>query len=206
VFHPAGLGSNRLPLSHKIKDVPVLEEQLVNNARRFFVVHVIDRAGWLHAWHWEALNSRRERLAAKARARLVFWLNAEAIALAYRHAPDLWAWRGGNIISFLPASAPASPPGVEPDTAPSSPLRTAESAINSLIAEQNHLIKEIPLHSSRRDSPAEAIKVGQRKAASQASRQTERAPLRIEGRPPPEAHMIGTLPPYPAKTACNPAP
>jgi hypothetical protein len=125
VLHPSGLGSNRLPLSHMIKDVPMLEEQLVITARRVSVVHLIARTGWLHTWLWEALNIRRERLAAKARARLVCWLDAEAIALASRHAPDLWAWRGG-ITSFLPAAAPASPPGVEPDTAPSRPLRTAE--------------------------------------------------------------------------------
>jgi hypothetical protein len=79
----------------------MLEEQLVNNARRHPVVQVIDRAGWLHAWDWEALNIRRERPGAKAQAQLVFWLDAVAIALASRHAPDLWAWRGG-ITSFCP--------------------------------------------------------------------------------------------------------
>jgi hypothetical protein len=116
VLYPAGLGTNRLPLSHKIKDVPMLEEQLVNNARRDPVVHLIDRTGWLHARRWEVSNIRRERLATKTRAQLVFWLDAKAIALASSHAPDIWAWRGG-IYSFLPAAAPASLPGVEPDTA-----------------------------------------------------------------------------------------
>jgi hypothetical protein len=140
------------------------------------VVQVIDRAGWLHAWDWEALNIRRERPGAKAQARLMFWLDAVAIALASRHAPDLWAWRGG-ITSFLPAAAPASPTGVEPDTAPSRPLRTAESADNSLITEQNHLMKESPFQSSGSDSRAEAMNVGQKATVSRASRRTERAPL-----------------------------
>jgi hypothetical protein len=105
VLQRAGLATNRLPLSDKILDVAMLEERLVNNARRDPVVHVIGRAGWLDAGRWEALNLRRERLAAEARARLVFWLDGEAIALAPRHAPDLWAWRGG-VYAFLPAAGP----------------------------------------------------------------------------------------------------
>ena len=103
----AGLRSDRLPLSDKILDVPMLEARLVNNARQAPVVHVIGRPGWFDAARWEAFNTRRERLAAKARARLVFWLDGEAIALASRSAPDLWAWRGG-VYSFLPAAAPGA--------------------------------------------------------------------------------------------------
>ncbi len=68
VIYPAGLGSNRLLLSHKIKDVPMLEEQLVITVRRVDVVHLIDRACWLHVRRWEVLNIRRERLAAKTLA------------------------------------------------------------------------------------------------------------------------------------------
>jgi tetratricopeptide (TPR) repeat protein len=87
VLHRAGLRSDRLPLSDKILDVPMLEARLVNNARQAPVVHVIGRPGWFDAARWEAFNTRRERLAAKARARLVFWLDGEAIALASRSAP-----------------------------------------------------------------------------------------------------------------------
>jgi hypothetical protein len=94
VLQRAGLTSNRLPLSKKILDVPMLEARLVKNARQAAVVHVIGRRGWFDAARWEAFNTRRERLAAEARARLVFWLDGEAIALASRSAPDLWAWRG----------------------------------------------------------------------------------------------------------------
>jgi tetratricopeptide (TPR) repeat protein len=109
VLHRAGLRSDRLPLSDKILDVPMLEARLVNNARQAPVVHVIGRPGWFDAARWEAFNTRRERLAAKARARLVFWLDGEAIALASRSAPDLWAWRSG-VYSFLPAAAPGAQP------------------------------------------------------------------------------------------------
>jgi hypothetical protein len=109
VLQRAGLRSDRLPLSDKILDVPMLEARLVNNARQAPVVHVIGRPGWFDAARWEAFNTRRERLAAKARARLVFWLDGEAIALASRSAPDLWAWRSG-VYAFLPAAAPGAQP------------------------------------------------------------------------------------------------
>jgi tetratricopeptide (TPR) repeat protein len=107
VMKRAGLRSDRLPLSAKIVDVPMLEERLVNNARQAPVVHVIGCQGWFDEARWEAFNARRERLAANARARLVFWLDGEAIAQASRSAPDLWAWRGG-VYSFLPATAPGA--------------------------------------------------------------------------------------------------
>jgi len=109
VLQRAGLRSDRLPLSDKILDVPMLEARLVNNARQAPVVHVIGRPGWFDAARWEAFNTRRERLAADARARLVFWLDGEAIALASRSAPDLWAWRSG-VYAFLPAAAPGAQP------------------------------------------------------------------------------------------------
>jgi tetratricopeptide (TPR) repeat protein len=121
VLQRAGLRSDRLPLSDKILDVPMLEARLVNNARQAPVVHVIGRPGWFDAARWEAFNTRRERLAAKARARLVFWLDGEAIALASRSAPDLWAWRSG-VYAFLPAAAPGAQPapgGVRPWPMPS---------------------------------------------------------------------------------------
>ena len=110
VLRAAGLASNRLPLSNKITDVATLEARLVKNARAAPVVHVIGRPGWFDAPRWDAFNARRERLAADARARLVFWLDAEAIALASRGAPDLWAWRGG-VYAFVPGAAPAPEPG-----------------------------------------------------------------------------------------------
>jgi tetratricopeptide (TPR) repeat protein len=109
VLQFAGLRSDRLPLSDKILDVPMLEARLVKNARQAPVVHVIGRPGWFDAARWEAFNTRRERLAADARARLVFWLDREAIALASRSAPDLWAWRSG-VYTFLPAAAPGAQP------------------------------------------------------------------------------------------------
>jgi hypothetical protein len=114
VLKRAGLRSDRLPLSDKIADVPMLEARLVNNARQAAVGHVIGRPGKFDAARWDAFNVRRERLATEARARFVFWLDGEAIALASRSAPDLWAWRSG-VYAFLPAATPGAQPlmGVE---------------------------------------------------------------------------------------------
>jgi tetratricopeptide (TPR) repeat protein len=127
VLQRAGLRSDRLPLSAKILDVPMLEARLVNNARQAPVVHVIGRPGWFDAARWEAFNTRRERLAAKARARLVFWLDGEAIALASRSAPDLWAWRSG-VYAFLPAAAAAAAPGAQPAPGGERPLPMPSSS------------------------------------------------------------------------------
>jgi hypothetical protein len=70
------------------------------------VVHVLGQSNWFDAARWEAFNIRRERLASKARSKLVFWLDAEAIRLASRSAPDLWSWRGG-VYSFVSEAVPA---------------------------------------------------------------------------------------------------
>ncbi|MCS5692017.1 hypothetical protein NZK33_08475 [Cyanobium sp. FGCU-6] len=114
VLERAGLRSDRLPLSDEIADVPMLEAWLVNNARQSPVLHVIGGPVWFDAARWEALDIRRERLAALARSRLVFWLDEEAIALASLRAPDLWSWRGG-VYAFLPAPVQGAQPrpGVE---------------------------------------------------------------------------------------------
>ena len=94
VLGKAGLTSNKLPLSERIGDVAELERRLIKNANAAAVVHVIGRPDWFNASRWQDFNARRERLAAQARARLIFWLDREAISLASSGAPDLWAWRG----------------------------------------------------------------------------------------------------------------
>jgi tetratricopeptide (TPR) repeat protein len=143
VLQRAGLRSDRLPLSDKILDVPMLEARLVNNARQAPVVHVIGRPGWFDAARWEAFNTRRERLAAKARARLVFWLDGEAIALASRSAPDLWAWRGG-VYAFLPAAAPGAQPAPGGDRPLPTPAPSAYGDVDTRsMAERSRRVVEI---------------------------------------------------------------
>lgn len=143
VLQRAGLSSNRLPLSRKILDVPMLEARLVKNARQAPVVHVIGQRDWFDAGRWEASNTRRERLAAEARARLLFWLDGEAIALASRSAPDLWAWRGG-VYSFLPASAVTCPqPSRENPQSTTVLLLNTEVADIRSMAERSRRVDEI---------------------------------------------------------------
>ncbi len=99
VMLAAHLQSSRLPLDHSLTDVPALEAALVRHAKGCAVIHMLGRRGWFDAARWDAFNVRRERLAQEARARLVFWLDAEAIEAASMGAPDLWAWRSG-VYSF----------------------------------------------------------------------------------------------------------
>lgn len=101
VLAAAGLRVSRLQLGWDIADVGSLEAQLVQSAAQAQVVHVIGVPGWFDAARWDAFNLRRERIAANARARLVFWLDADAIGLASQGAPDLWAWRSG-VYAFAP--------------------------------------------------------------------------------------------------------
>ncbi|MCK6424258.1 MAG: hypothetical protein L6Q75_04115 [Burkholderiaceae bacterium] len=108
VMLAAHLQCSRLPLDRSLTDVPALEAALVRHAKGCAVVHVLGRRGWFDAARWDAFNVRRERLALEARARLVFWLDAEAIEAASMGAPDLWAWRSG-VYSFSDAADGASP-------------------------------------------------------------------------------------------------
>ncbi len=95
VLSVARLRVNRLPLTDRIANVQDLESRLVKNAADAEVVHVIAMPGWFTRERWDAFNVRRERVASQASARLVFWLDSEAIAQASLCAPDLWAWRAG---------------------------------------------------------------------------------------------------------------
>lgn len=121
VLRAAKLQVNRLPLSQSIADMATLERRLVNNAGKAEVVHVIGPPGWFDAARWDAFNARRERIAAQAKARLVFWLDAPAIALVSSGAADLWAWRAG-VYAFLPESQ---------DTTVSKPLDGVVAAMTS---------------------------------------------------------------------------
>jgi len=144
VLRVAGLASNRLPLSARIQDVPMLEARLVKIASSAPVVHVIGRPGWFDAARWEAFNTRRERLAARARARLVFWLDAEALALASRAAPDLWAWRAGVYDFAAAAAAPPAAAAPSGSLAPFTPFAPALAGSDPRsMAEKSRRVTEI---------------------------------------------------------------
>jgi len=95
VLHAAQLSSTVVRVDASVPEVPDLEALLVQQAQSHQVIHVLPQPGWLTPQHWAQLNIRRERLAKHARARQLFWLNADSIVLAASSAPDLWAWRAG---------------------------------------------------------------------------------------------------------------
>ena len=91
-------------------DAAALEARLRQHAAKAEVVHVIGSGPWFNPARWDDLNQRRERLARDARARLLFWLNTEAIALLSQHGQDLWAWRSGVYAFESQPSAPMTVP------------------------------------------------------------------------------------------------
>ena len=110
VLRLADLRSSRLPLSARVPDAAALEARLRQHAAKAEVVHVIGSGPWFNPARWDDLNQRRERLARDARARLLFWLNTEAIALLSQHGQDLWAWRSGVYAFESQPSAPMTVP------------------------------------------------------------------------------------------------
>ena len=76
-------------------DVSALESRLIEAARDHEVIHLLGASVWMDDAAWQSFNLVRERLAVQVRVRLVFWLNEAAITRVARHAPDIWAWRGG---------------------------------------------------------------------------------------------------------------
>lgn len=94
----AGLRGAELVLDDSVGDVQALESRLVALAAEHEVIHVLGASYWMDAGRWESFNLLRERLSTAVRARLVFWLNADAIGLVARIASDIWAWRSGVYI------------------------------------------------------------------------------------------------------------
>ena len=109
VLRLAGLRSARLPLGGGVRDAAALELRLRLHSSKTQVVHILGGAQWFDATRWDELNQRRERLARDARARLVLWLDADAIAVLATQAQDLWAWRSGVYAFEHSAAATALP-------------------------------------------------------------------------------------------------
>ncbi len=101
VLGEAGLTSSLLQLSNNIADVAALEDLIQRSSGQSNVIHIVGGPDWFNETRWNAMNLRRERLAANVHSRIVVWLNADAIDPASIGAPDLWAWRSG-VYSFVP--------------------------------------------------------------------------------------------------------
>ncbi len=154
VLQLAHLTTSRFTLDRQVEGVPELEEKLVQHARLGRVVHVLVTANWFdgEGRRWDALNARRERLAADAKARLLFWLNDELIQAAARFAPDLWAWRAG-IYAFRTAVEPTEL-GTDEHLAP-----TPTGLDTRSMAERHRRIAEIRAWLASHPSPPDDLLV-----------------------------------------------
>ena len=115
LLNEARLRVSRLPIGAGLRDAAAFERRLRQRAANADVVHVLGSRAWFNTERWDKLNLRRERLASGARARLLFWLDADSIAQLAQHAPDLWAWRGGVYEFALQPPALAVAPVVAGD-------------------------------------------------------------------------------------------
>jgi tetratricopeptide (TPR) repeat protein len=152
VLRPARLRSSRLPLSERVHDAAALEARLRHHAAQAEVVHIVGAAHWFNAARWDELNQRRERLARDARARLVFWLNAEAIALLSLHGQDLWAWRSGVYAFEAQRVAPVAP------TLPATNPRPAERAPDTRSMSERHR-RVVELQQTLASMPPESLEL-----------------------------------------------
>jgi tetratricopeptide (TPR) repeat protein len=137
VLRAAGLRVNRLPTT-RVTDAANLETRLEHHATQADVVHVLVSPGWFSPQRWDEFNVRRERLAAQARARLVFWLDEDGIRTASQSAPDLWAWRGG-VYAFKPEVA--TPPTER--TMLHTPFQRHTALDSASLAERHRRVKDI---------------------------------------------------------------
>jgi tetratricopeptide (TPR) repeat protein len=137
VLRAAGLRVNRLPTT-RVTDAANLETRLEHHATQADVVHVLVSPGWFTPQRWDEFNVRRERLATQARARLVFWLDEDAIRTASQSAPDLWAWRGG-VYAFRPNVPPSATERIDLPT----PFQRHTALDSASLAERHRRVKDI---------------------------------------------------------------
>ncbi len=84
----------------KFPDFASLESWLETHAANPAVIHLLNASAWLQGQNLEALNLRRNALAEKLDATLLWWLPASAVERVARQAPDAWSWRGG-VFDFI---------------------------------------------------------------------------------------------------------
>lgn len=85
-----------------------LEARLEALAQEYTLIHLRGFDRWLTCERWQALNIRRDAIAERCRARLLWWLTPESVRQCALEAPDLWAWRSG-VYEFSLTPPPALP-------------------------------------------------------------------------------------------------
>ncbi len=122
----ADLGDER-----RFPDFQALEAWLEENEQRSSLIHLINGSAWLQGSRLESLNLRRNALAEKLEAALLWWLSVPAIEHLAQQAPDAWSWRSG-VFDFIDPGAqlPSRPEEwIQPPSSLNLPQRSQRLAV-----------------------------------------------------------------------------
>jgi len=95
----ADLGDER-----RFPDFQALEAWLEEDEQKSSLIHLINGSAWLQGSRLHSLNLRRNALAEKLEAALLWWLSVPAIEHLAQQAPDAWSWRSG-VFDFVDPGA-----------------------------------------------------------------------------------------------------
>lgn len=79
-----------------------LETWLATLGQGQAVIHLVNTGHWLQGPRVQSLNLRRDALAKRLDAALLWWLPPAALERVAREAPDAWSWRAG-VFDFVAA-------------------------------------------------------------------------------------------------------
>jgi tetratricopeptide (TPR) repeat protein len=142
VLRSADLRVAQVRVHAHVADVASLERRMHRAAGKADVVHLRGVDTWFDASRWEAFNLLRDRLAREAKARWVFWLNAQCLRSMASHAMDLWAWRSGVYVFAGTGSTPSR--SIVMDQASPTGSTLSLVATHRRVAELRRLLAQTP--------------------------------------------------------------
>jgi tetratricopeptide (TPR) repeat protein len=86
----------------RFPDFEALETWLAALGQGQAVIHLVNTGHWLQGPRLQSLNVRRDALAKRLDAALLWWLPPAALERVAREAPDAWSWRAG-VFDFVAA-------------------------------------------------------------------------------------------------------
>jgi len=106
----------------RFPDFEALETWLATLGQGQAVIHLVNTGHWLQGPRVQSLNVRRDALAKRLDAALLWWLPPAALERVAREAPDAWSWRAGvfDFVAAVPQQRTglASRPEASPDIGP----------------------------------------------------------------------------------------
>ncbi|WP_295388935.1 tetratricopeptide repeat protein [uncultured Thiodictyon sp.] len=100
----------------RFPDFDALETWLATAGQGQAVIHLVNTGRWLQGPRVESLNVRRDALAEKLDATLLWWLSPDTLERVAREAPDAWSWRGGVFDVIAEVSGPGEGLRIRPRT------------------------------------------------------------------------------------------